>query len=191
MPPADSFDGIRWPMAGFAGTSEKPSEIEREVMRHFDQFRNPMLRYCLSLGIPIHDAEEIIQDVFLHLFRHLQQERPRSNLRGWIFRVAHNLALKHRASEKRKRERIGTSETLEEQHSDPAPSPEERLLMVQRRHRLLDVVYALPEADHDCLMLRAEGLRYREIADVLGMSLGSVANSLARTLARLSRADGR
>ena len=57
--------------------SEKPSEIEREVMELFEQLRNPLLRYALSFGIPVHDAEEIVQEVFLSLFRHLQLRRSR------------------------------------------------------------------------------------------------------------------
>src|SRR4051812_43360141 len=62
----------------------------------FEQFRNPLLRYLLALGMLIHDGEEVIQEVFLALFQHLQQGKPRTNLRGWTFRVAHNLALKRR-----------------------------------------------------------------------------------------------
>jgi RNA polymerase sigma-70 factor (ECF subfamily) len=73
---------------------------------------------------------------------------------------------------------------------DPAPNPEERWSWRQRQKRLLAVVEALPEPDRRCLYLRAEGLRYREITGVLGMSLGSVALSLSRTFARLNRADG-
>jgi len=59
----------------------------------------------------------------------------------------------------------------------------------QRRERLQAVLRARPEQDQWCLSLRAEGLRYREIAGILDMSLASVAASLARSLARLSRAD--
>jgi len=51
------------------------------------------------------------------------------------------------------------------------------------------VLQALPETDQQCLSLRAEGLRYREIAAVVGISLGSVAASLERSLDRLARAD--
>jgi len=40
------------------------------------------------------------------------------------------------------------------------------------------------------MKLRADGLRYREISQAMGMSLGSVAASLARSLAKLTRADG-
>jgi RNA polymerase sigma-70 factor (ECF subfamily) len=53
------------------------------------------------------------------------------------------------------------------------------------------ILRALPEQDRRCLYLRAEGLRYREVGEVLGMSLGSVAASLERSLARFQRADKR
>jgi RNA polymerase sigma-70 factor (ECF subfamily) len=56
---------------------------------------------------------------------------------------------------------------------------------------LLAVLHALPEQERHCISLRAEGLRYREIAGILGMSLGAVSNSLGRSLARLSRAGER
>ncbi len=50
---------------------------------------------------------------------------------------------------------------------------------------------ALPQVDQSCLRLRAEGLSYREISRILGISLGSVSASLVRSLARLEQADRR
>jgi len=157
----------------------------------FDEFRSPLLRYSLSLGLSIHDAEEVIQEVFLALFRHLQLDRSRKNLRGWLFRVAHNLALKQRLANQTSLRRTGGDASMAAEHADPTPGPEEHLAAAQRRDRLQAVVVALPENDQNCLRLRAEGLRYREIATVLGMSLGAVSMSLTRSLARLARADGR
>jgi RNA polymerase sigma-70 factor (ECF subfamily) len=61
----------------------------------------------------------------------------------------------------------------------------------QTRQRLQSVVQALPEQDRRCLFLRAEGLRYREIAEILDMSLGAVSLSLSRSLARIARAAER
>jgi RNA polymerase sigma-70 factor (ECF subfamily) len=49
----------------------------------------------------------------------------------------------------------------------------------------------LPEQDRRCLFLRAEGLRYREIAGILDMPLGTVSLSLGRSLARIARAAER
>ena len=187
---ADSNE-LSFSSAADAALSAKPPEIEREVMRLFEQFRNPLLRYTLSFGIPVHDAEEVIQEVFLSLFRHLQLRRSRKNLRSWIFRVAHNLTLKQRHANQKLRDKTASDWTIAAEQRDPSTNPEEQVSSAQRRRRLLAVVHALPQADQGCLRLRAEGLRYREIAGVLGMSLGAVSISLTRSLARLIRADGR
>jgi RNA polymerase sigma-70 factor, ECF subfamily len=191
MPFTDSIHELSFPAVADEGLSAKPCGIEREVMELFEQFRDPLLRYALSFGIPVHDAEEVIQEVFLSLFRHLQLGRSRRNLRGWIYRVAHNLALRQRYANQRSHARTTADWTIAQEQFDPSPDPEEQLSSAQRRRRLLAVVDALPEADQSCLRLRAEGLRYREIAAVLGMSLGAVSISLTRSLARLIRADGR
>ncbi|HYI95752.1 MAG TPA: sigma-70 family RNA polymerase sigma factor [Bryobacteraceae bacterium] len=172
--------------------SNRPSRdpaLEEEITTLFDHFRSPLLRYVLSFGLSVSDGEEVIQDVFLSLFRHLQQGRSRENLRGWIFRVAHNLALKQRCA--RSQEVLAEpGEPVLTQHVAPDPNPEEAMVAAQRRQRLLAVVQALPEQDRWCLQLRAEGVRYREISEILGISLGSISISLVRSLARLSRADG-
>jgi RNA polymerase sigma-70 factor (ECF subfamily) len=191
IPPAHSIDGLSFPAASTTAVSTRPSEIECEVMNLFDQFRNPLLRYALSFGIPVHEAEEVIQEVFLSLFRHLQLGKSRQNLRGWLFRVAHNLALKQRYANQRSPDAALSDWMIAEQQFDPSPNPEEQLSFAQKHRRLLAVFHALPEDDQRCLRLRAEGLRYRDMAEVLGISLGAVSMSLSRSLARLSRADGR
>jgi RNA polymerase sigma-70 factor, ECF subfamily len=164
------------------------SEIEGLVINLFDQFRNPLLRYTLSLGLSAHDGEEIIQEVFLALFRHLQLGKSRRNLRSWIFRVAHNLALKQRAANKRLQDRQAGDAVLVQEQVAIGLNPEECAASDQEMGRLHAVVRALPEDDRRCLMLRAEGLRYREIATALGISLGSVSISLTRSLGRLRSA---
>jgi RNA polymerase sigma-70 factor, ECF subfamily len=191
LPPTESIIGLSFPNVATVASSAKPSEPECEVMRLFEQFRNPLLRYALSFGIPVHDAEEITQEVFLSLFRHLQRGKSRKNLRGWIFCVAHNHALKQRYANQRSRDRTASDWMIAERQVDPSPSPEDQISSTQRQRRLLAVVDALPNDDQSCLRLRAEGLRYREIAAVLNMSLGAVSISLTRSLARLMRADGR
>lgn len=156
----------------------------------FDELRDRLFRYLLALGLPPHDGEEIIQESFLLLFQHLQRGKSRENLRGWIFRVARNLALKQRtANQLRLLLTVQFEETSPQQRPHPGLNPEEHLQSKQRQVRLLAVVEALSEQDQSCLYLRAEGLRYREIAQALGISLGSVGASLARSLARLSRVD--
>jgi RNA polymerase sigma-70 factor (ECF subfamily) len=190
---AFSSDSIfLWPLPRLADADSRVSSApEIEVVELFEELRDRLLRYLLVLGLSAHDGEEIIQESFLLLFQHLQGGKPRDNLRGWVFRVARNLALKQRvANQLYLRRVVEFDETLLEQHVDRNPNPEEHLRSRQRQARLLAVMRALPEQDQSCLCLRAEGLRYREIAQVLGISLGSVAASLARSLERLGRADG-
>jgi RNA polymerase sigma-70 factor, ECF subfamily len=165
------------------------SEIETEVMTLFEQYRAPLLRYAVSFGVPVPDAEEIVQEVFLSLFGHLRLNRSRRNLRGWIFRVAHNLTLKRRYANKRLLDLVENDAGIAALYTDPWPDPEESCSQAQRQRRLLSVVQSLPDMEQRCLRLRAEGLRYREIAKVLGISLGSVSVYLTRSLAKLIRVD--
>ena len=172
-----------------ASTEPVCSEAETEVIELFDAYRSRLIRYVLSIGLTAAHGEEIVQEVFLALYRHLRLGRPKDNLRGWIFRVAHNLALKNRMSEQTRPDRVEYDETAAAAQIDPQPNPEQQLASGQRRAKLMATVRALPEKDQHCLHLRAEGLRYREIAEILEMSLGAVSISLSRSLARLERAD--
>ena len=172
------------------------ADVEAEVLALFDECGAPLIRYVGAFGVNAHDTEDVVQDVFLSLFRHVQLGRPRTNLRGWLFRVAHNLALKQRLRTKRRQalemtDTTGAPNAARPAGSDNGPNPEQQLASLERRRRLLAVFRALPERDRRCLSLRAEGLRYREIADALGMSLGGVAKSLARSMTRMVNADER
>ncbi|MBM3763819.1 MAG: sigma-70 family RNA polymerase sigma factor [Acidobacteria bacterium] len=145
----------------------------------YAELRAPLLRYLAKLGLPAAEAEDVGQDVFLALGDHLRAGKPRDNLAGWVFRVGHNLGL---------RQRTRLQRSLPEVSSIcQAPNPEQIVAAKARRKRIRAVIDALPERDRCCLALRAQGLRYREIAERLDISLGSVAASIARSLDKLSR----
>jgi RNA polymerase sigma-70 factor (ECF subfamily) len=166
-----------------------PSPLVEEVVCLFDQLRDRLLRYVISFGLPVQDGEDVVQEVFLALFQHLRQRRSRRNLRAWVFRVAHNQALKRRSQERSGAQQLVDEEVLlTDLVPDTNPNPEDQMASNQRRQRVLAVASALPEQDRRCLTLRAEGLRYREIAEVLDISLGAVSLSLERSLTRLARA---
>ena len=164
-----------------------PRAADEEVLLLFDRCAPSLVRYVISLGLSVHEAEDVVQDAFLALFRHLRLERSRRNLIGWLFQVAHNLALKQRRRMQRCPTKAWDDSVLE--HADPAPNPEMLLAQRERRERLGPVVQALPPHDRRCLLLRAEGLRYRDIAEIVGISLGGVAKSLTRSVTRLLNAD--
>jgi RNA polymerase sigma-70 factor, ECF subfamily len=167
------------------------SKVEQDVLELFDALQEKLFRYLTNSMLAAPDAEEIIQETFLALFQHLRRGGSRDNLRGWLFRVAHNLALKRRYHDRRGFQNLGSSLPPEVLVPDPGLNPEDQFAARQMHARLIAVVRALPEQDRQCLILRAEGLRYRDIAEVLNMSLGSVSISLGRSLARISRAAER
>lgn len=171
--------------AAEVGHAHTASAIEQEVLDLFDQLRDQLLRYVLGFSLPLSDSEDVVQETFLALFQHLQRGKSRHHLRGWLFRVAHNLALKRLRAQRSVAE---SSIVAEGAVVDPAPNPEDQFVASQTQKRVISVVQALPEQGRWCLYLRAEGLRYREIAEVLNISLGSVAASLERSLAHIARA---
>jgi RNA polymerase sigma-70 factor, ECF subfamily len=174
-------------------TVQEASPLEAEILTLFDRLRDRLLSYVLRFNpLTVQDGEEVVQEAFLALFHHLQRGRSRENLSGWLFRVVHNLGLKRLQASRRDSQGVVTlTSAVEETVVDPSLNPEDALARVQTQERLFAVVKALTEQDQRCLALRAEGLRYREIADVLGMSLGAVAKSLERSLERIARAAQR
>src|SRR5579863_4143621 len=108
--------------------SPTASALAEEVVSLFDQLRDRLLRYVISFGLPVQDGEDIVQEVFLSLYRHLQRGRSRSNLRAWIFRVAHNLALKRRNLAQGGLQKVSDEEaTLADLLPDPNPNPEDQM----------------------------------------------------------------
>lgn len=174
-----------------AGTADAPSVIEDRMVRLFDQVRVPLLRYLSAFPLALPDAEDVVQEAFLSLFQQLQRGKSHHNVQGWLFRAAHNLAVKKSVRSRNDAENTGSLAPVEEVVIDPGLNPEDQLALSQKQKLLMSVVRALPEQHRLCLYLRAEGLRYREIAEVLDMSLGAVSIALGRSLAHLSRAAER
>lgn len=155
-----------------------------EVAGLFAAHRASLLRYLISLGVSPEEGEEVVQEAFLALFIHLREGKPRENLRGWIFRVAHNLGLREQIRSVRR-----PQVELDERLPASSPTPEQQAAQAERHRRLFSIVRALPAEEQHCLHLRAEGLSYREIGHVLGISLGSVAMILSRALLKFTKAE--
>ncbi len=169
--------------------AERLLDAQARTLQYFDECAPRVQGYVRSFGLAPDAAEDVVQEVFLALYRHLLLGRPQHNLRSWLFRVAHNAALKHRQRSQRQQTGGDHFDDAVASMADTADDPEQRMAADQGRRRLWAVVGALRERDRQCLLLRAEGLSYRDIAGTLGISLGGVAKSLARTFARLTSAN--
>ena len=179
--PGTTFDAL-------AATPSAADDAQEQVLALFDAHAPGLGRYVQSCGLTREAAEDIVQDAFLALYRHLCRGGNADNLRGWLFRVSHRLAMKAR----HRHRRIGRWQLPwhagAELLTDAAADPERQVLHREQHQSVRAIFAALPERDRQCFYLRAEGLRYRQIAETLGVSLGAVAKSLARGMARLSTA---
>src|ERR1700679_265184 len=168
-------------------TADESASRKIEVSGMFDELRRPLFRYFLCAGLSREDADEGIQETFLRLHQHLGQDGDRSNLRGWIFQVARNLARnQHKSARSRRTEAL--DKDLERSHAlrDPEDSPEDQAIRGERVRRLQRCLEMLTTQQRECLLLRASGLRYREIAEVLGVGISSVGEMVQRAAARLN-----
>jgi RNA polymerase sigma-70 factor (ECF subfamily) len=162
-----------------------PVSCEETVTHLFEEAREDVYRYLLILGLHPAQAQEAAQEVFLRLYVALRKGDRIDNLRGWVFRVAHNHGLNVRS---RDSSAVAFDSELENQLVDEHDDPEQQLLDHERRLRFHRAVGGLSEQQRKCLYLRAEGFRYREIADILGISDSTVGEFLRRAIARLRKA---
>jgi RNA polymerase sigma-70 factor, ECF subfamily len=164
---------------------------EERFVKLFDELRIPLSRYLRRIGLSREEAEEIVQDVFLCLFKHLSKKGGEENLPGWVFRVAHNLAVnqyKHQRclSHLSQQEWVKLSEML----IDKAPNPEQRLIGQDKIAEFGRAICVLSHRQLECFFLRMKGYRYREIAEILGITVTTVAETLHRAIKKL-QGDGK
>jgi RNA polymerase sigma-70 factor (ECF subfamily) len=169
---------------------------ERRILNHrerviqlFREIRLPLYGYLVCIGLKPHEADDIVQEAFLRLHRQLESGVNIEEPRAWVFRVAHNVSL----NAQRVQRRLVPESDLDpkegsklEQRCDPEPNPEELYLRKEVMQRLDAGIAHLTEQQRQCVYLRAQGLRYREIAVVLGVSVSSAAEMLQRAIVRLA-----
>ncbi len=161
------------------------SALQDRVAKLFEEARDDVYRYLLTLGLHPPRAQEAVQEVFLRLYAALKKGEDIQNPRGWVFRVAHNHGLKLR---ERQASETPFDADLEVRLVSPAESPERELLERERMLRFHKAVENLSEQQKRCLFLRMEGMRYPEIGQTLGISPSAVGEFLRRAIARLRKA---
>jgi len=132
-----------------------------------------------------HEAEDVVQDALLRAHSKLKTFRAEAALSTWLYRIAINLAL--RRARRRRRQALQHEALLcgpETPTADPAAAAQLR----QRRETISNAVQSLPEKQRVCVLLRYfEHHSYDQIADVLGISIGTVCSRLYHARGRLAR----
>jgi RNA polymerase sigma-70 factor (ECF subfamily) len=154
-----------------------------EVTSLYRELREPLLRYLVCLGLSKDEAQDVVQDTFLSLHRHLTGGGPQDNIRGWVFRVAHNQARNRQGSYHRR-----FAEPLDPQFDSmlDETTPEHVVLEKEKFQRLAKAIALLTDSERECLLLRAAGLRYREIGAALGIPTSTVGDTVERAIKKIT-----
>jgi RNA polymerase sigma-70 factor (ECF subfamily) len=176
--------------AAEAAAGERAEELERLVTQLFEELGRPVLRYIRGFVRDGTIARDLTQEAFVRLCTELRAGRSVNDARAWLFRVAHNLAIDE---QRRVRVRETHESAIDPDDvlfalSDPSPSAESQLLRRERHGWLRGALQQLSAQERRCLFLRAQGLRYREIADVLDIRIPTVVTFLTRAIHKLSKA---
>lgn len=152
-----------------------------EFRRIFDAHYGRVFRFFLSRGLPREEAHDFAQETFLRVYRGLPALRAEQTVETWLFQIAVNLWRSHvrrSGAMKRRGSEVSLDQVVEGDELGAAgalPGHQEDDLLEEERFRLLRAVIAeLPPIMRHCVLLRARGYRYREIAAVLQISTDSV-----------------
>jgi RNA polymerase sigma-70 factor, ECF subfamily len=154
-----------------------------EVTALYRALHKPLLRYLICMGLSTDEAQDAVQDAFLRLHRHLASGGSQENIRSWVFRVAHNQARNRLGGYDR---RFGEPLDVEIAMILDQKTPERVVLEKEKFRQLRKAIRQLTESERECLLLRAEGLRYREIGDVLEISTSTVGETVSRAIKKLA-----
>ncbi|MDQ2840881.1 MAG: sigma-70 family RNA polymerase sigma factor [Acidobacteriota bacterium] len=186
-----------------AGLSEEDARILRglragieeayeELIERYEQQLYGMI-YRL-LGNPM-DAADVVQEVFLKVFRTINSFREQSSLRTWIYRIAVNEAHNHRRwfvrhcrCEVSIEEERGNHQNALERAADPGRSPYEQALDSETKNLIERALTRINPIFRTAVVLRdIQNLSYEEIAEILRVSLGTVKSRIMRGREALRR----
>lgn len=146
---------------------------------------------CLRMSANPDDALDLSQEAFLRAWRSLGQYQFEASFSTWLFRLTSNICIDFLRRKKRRQETSLTEsyddsdEGAELSVPDAQPRPEQQAMTNETKIELARAMEQLSPEHREILQLRViEDLQYEQIADILGVRVGTVKSRLAR--ARLS-----
>ncbi|MDD4225085.1 MAG: RNA polymerase sigma factor [Mariniphaga sp.] len=159
-----------------------------------DSHRQIVVNTCFGLLHNISDAEDVAQEVFIEVFRSVDKFRADSKISTWLYRIAVNRSFNFiRDNKKRKFHSYNElseskKELLNQQVQEGADTPESDMENNQRKIILHEAVDALPQNQRVAFTLnKYEDLSYKEISDVMNLSVSSVESLIHRAKKNLQK----
>jgi RNA polymerase sigma-70 factor (ECF subfamily) len=152
----------------------------------FDRHATVLYRYLVRRLGP-DEAETMVGEIFRIAFeRRDTYDLSHPTARPWLYGIATNLVAKHRRGEARRLRAVARLAAQHTPANDFADRVSIELDATNVWPRVVDAVTALPEPERDALMLHVwEGLSYEDVADALGVPIGTVRSRLHRARERL------
>ena len=142
---------------------------------------------CLRMSANPDDALDLSQEAFLRAWRSLGQYQFEANFSTWLFRLTSNICIDFLRRKKRRQETSLTEsyddsdEGAELSVPDAQPGPEQQAMTNETKIELARAMEQLSPEHREILQLRViEDLQYEQIADILGVRVGTVKSRLAR-----------
>ena len=159
---------------------------DREAFdRLVQRYQREVYRLCYRYLGQHEDANDLAQEVFLRAWRSIGRFRGDSAFSTWLYRIAVNACLNHRALK-----RVPTQD-LPEALPDPSRGAEARAQDEDVARRVRGAIARLPEKQRATLVLKIyHELSHEEVANVLGSSVGTVKSNLFHALGNLKRLLG-
>ena len=177
----DKSDARFWSdqMAAVASRRDRDS-----FMRIYDHFAPRLQRYLLGLGVNASQAEELVQEALIRLWRKAGQFNPaRANLSTWLFRIARNLYID---SVRREPNWRPVEDGLDQLHAEQTPMRGTQAESYAEQANLRRAIRELPATQARLVrMSYFEAKSHSEIAAELDMALGTVKSSLRRAFGKL------
>lgn len=167
---------------------EQLHEFDETAFRKLvDDYRNMVFRTCFGIVRNADDADDLAQEVFIEVFNSIATFRADSKVSTWLYRIAINKSLNFIRSQKRKRffQSIGLTSTPDV----PEQTNSSDLIENDQRKQILDAaIQALPENQRTAFVLhKIEDLSYKEIAEIMNLSLSSIESLLFRAKQNLQK----
>jgi RNA polymerase sigma-70 factor, ECF subfamily len=161
-----------------------------ELLRRYQSYVDKVLYH---LAPDWQDRSDLAQEVWIRVYRNVGRLNEPEKFKGWLSRIATNLFYDELRKRKRVRPPISIDapHTLEDGEREweiaaDKPGPEEELATGEFYDRLRAAIAELPEVFRTTIVLREiEGMAYEEIAEITGVSLGTVKSRIARARYRL------
>jgi RNA polymerase sigma-70 factor (ECF subfamily) len=151
--------------------------FETDALAHIDALYGTALRLTRNEA----DAQDLVQDTYVKAFRNSKQFEPGTNLKAWLFTILHNTFRNRRRDSGRDPVEVDSERVELSAEADPAATPEEQLLRAAMGPELQAALDGLPEAFREAVWLRdVEEFPYAEIAEMLGIPVGTVMSRISR-----------